>query len=552
MKYKYKYLELKQWKNNSKVPMYDEIKEKGEKKEMFFNDFNGGYLSFNNNKRKYSDTIQNINENDNRFTILLYNFLLKNYPDTIISNLNYKIDNFVLSNNDECGVNEVINNNAPVLSKSYIRTCDPIKSLIRSTNDDITSSFNYDVGPFNFKLDDITSYDLIEFNHKNGAKKQKREKLNITNTMKCLYDVDFIVKLLNSVSDIFKKNWIDDKLANNHTLIKYINGNINIKYVVIGDIHGSFATFIRHLFRFRIMGILDENCKTINDYHIIFLGDVIDRGIYDYETIMILYLLIKNNPDTIHYNRGNHEEQDIAIFMFGSNILTQFNYNMTIWDTWCDIVKYQQSALLIQNPINNKYIYLSHGGLPMTGSSNPALSSLSNTFLNNIPNNQNIFIPNSEIEHNRSNTIRWCDYTNLPHCVNSNRGSGYNIGTNLIKLAYDNNIEFIIRGHEDSYDNAWLLKNTNPKQYLFKNVKPYGININDLSDTKYKCSNFIHKININHNKSPNNVIVNDIYNPTLFNVLTISSNTDNLRPLTADSFIILKFLDDIDSKCETE
>ena len=92
------------------------------------------------------------------------------------------------------------------------------------------------------------------------------------------------------------------------------------------------------------------------------------------------------------------------------------------------------------------------------------------------------------------------------------------------------------------------------KRYLLTNAKPYGYEKNTPLNTNHHiCSNYIHKININNDiSSINNIMLNNIYNSDLFNVLTISTNNDLYRTLTSDSFIILKFLDNIDSVCTIE
>jgi hypothetical protein len=533
----------------------------------FYKDYNRDYLL---------KIIKSLNEiknicSEKQLNILVYNFTLKNYPSITLPKYTELYLN-ELSESDNENDCDIINTDNYNTESPRLRSCDLLKGTISSNKN---SLINNGMDNLHFRLINIDSNDLLNFINNNGAKRQNKIKITLNNndTVRNLYDLQLIHIVFDEIIKLFTEFWKDNNIIKDNTqndLIKFLNPNEKTKYIVMGDFHGSLATFIRHLFRWIKMGVLDNYCKLINDYEMIFLGDIVDRGVYGFELMMLIYLLIVNNPGKIHYNRGNHEElvtmtkygliKEIAI-QFGNKVDIEFintvnqyrEYNnlinlyneylspdvVNIINKYNYIISLQHSALVIKNPINNKYIYLSHGGLPIDN------KNLSKTFINQLNNNHNIFIPiipnpNFDLDIlNINSSIRWSDYHNNYFTINSpetGRGIGYVIGLDIINEAINNNIEFIIRGHQDSEGNAWLLTSEGNGITLLDNiVMPFNNN------NKYACKTFTHKLKLNDNLSVN---INDAnLNYDVYPVLTISTNTDYGRPLTSDSFIILKFID---------
>ena len=473
----------------------------------------------------------------------------------------------------------------------------------------------------------------VKFININGAKENTRKKLNFDNTLSLLYNKPLIINLIDDVTLQLKSEWGTTELSE-HILIKFIIPTKETKFITIGDLHGSLATFIRHLFRFRVMGILDNMCRLQNNYEIILLGDVIDRGIYDYELFILILSLIKINPNKVHYNKGNHEDIITASrYGFIDVINIQFDNDKLIIEKWEELNDYQSSAIVIKNPITNKFIYLSHGGLPiliqteLIGNKLKYKFRLSKKFIDSLKNEKNIFLNKNKIateclysqfdniqtiqydsdidsdnEDNKSyhsfdrypteilsrdnyklfnkhleaskikhlgndyydfmfnlyledqknkniNTILWSDYTNNKNTtINNLRRAGLNIGTNMINRAKNNNIELIIRGHTDNIDNCWILKRSSDDLDDVGDIKNYVYTFTDkkIITDKYRCSDFTHKINI----TDSGVVVDNKLNTNLYNVITISTNTDKDRALTNDSFIILNFKNEVNTVCE--
>lgn len=433
----------------------------------------------NNNSEKNLELKQYINKYFYPTEILnleIYEFLLKNYPEDAIKR-NIITTSIEESSDDICGIIKTEPSIQNIgTTKQSPRSCDPI-------NGKLTNNPNYPTNPidpkciiplapssnpnYDFSLNingkNILSSDLIKFTNLYGAKQTFRKKIDpITSRIDSiapLYINSDIVYIFDTVRPILENQWkkledplVEDSYYESNSLIKILNPNKDQKFIIIGDLHGSFATFIRILLRFRKMGIMDSNGYLINNHHVIFLGDIVDRGVYGYEIIMLLYCLNILNPDTIHLNRGNHESEDInSSYGLSSELDNQFPDDAN--DLFNDInhtMLRQSSAILIQNPFNNKYIYLSHGGLPTDDSFglDPIID------INNFKDKYLI------VSDTIGRRIRWNDFASIKISERSPRSDDdifTVIGYDVINKAIDLGIELIIRGHLDFPNNTKLL-----------------------------------------------------------------------------------------------
>jgi hypothetical protein len=555
----------------------------------------------------------------------VYEFLLKDYPykyalnnSTKNSNVNIQVKTLSINSSEinECGLVQnrihqsarddiTLNPNiydSKTVEEPYhenIRSCDPINSVILTTQNNISlRKETDDAYKYSFKLFDIESKHLIKFSSIWGAKNtgidfdlegvdpiliKDPELFDKTPieffcpSMNFIYDLK-VYDILDKVMLMLKDDWYSEtinlrntkiskeknSIIDNHTLIKKINANVEDKFIIIGDIHGSYASFIRILLRLRKMDIMDEECNLLNNHHLIFLGDIVDRGQYGYEVIILIFLLKIQNPDCVHINRGNHEDIEInRTNGFLNELKSKFeadegeNVHTYLNNIFC----HQHSALLIKNPINNKYTYLAHGGLPTrinTYELEPTFKNFDNEFniilenltINNI-NAYEYMNPNTGMMENYSgiNTIRWNDFWGYQNSIDTEYRA-IKIGQDIInKLLNDQiNIELIIRAHQDSNYNTKLLQKINllqadPSKESFININKYqafGIVNPDLTQ-KIHCYKFTHLIKVN---PAGNLILNEINIPDLLPVVTISTNTDTGRNLSKDSFVILKFTED--------
>lgn len=402
----------------------------------------------------------------NELNIEIYEFLIQGYPflrenprlmsqpeiQSYLNDKNIRTESINSSDESECG--NIIFNEKTRSADEKIRTCDPLKVKLTNSVSPINLTIGVDNSyKFTIRVNDqieISSDDLINFTNLFPAKNDIRLKIDTTSSLKSLsplYNNDTIEFIFNKTKEILTKKWISPNVPKTHAMIDFINPDSNDKFIIMGDLHGSFATFIRHLHRFKKLGIIDENCKLLNNYKLIFLGDIVDRGIYGYEIMMLLYCLLIINPNDIYINQGNHEECETNNrYGLSQQMFVQFN-SYENFEKINSVTELQSSAIILKNPLNNKYIYMAHGGLPVE------LLRLSSK-LDNINLDKRIYV-DSIIGEN----IRWNDFTTKFLTVpNTIRGIGYFIGTNDQNKAKEKGISLIIRGHNDGMYNTKLIR----------------------------------------------------------------------------------------------
>jgi len=213
------------------------------------------------------------------------------------------------------------------------------------------------------------------------------------------------------------------------------------------------------------MEIMDSNCLLINNYNLIFLGDVVDRGQYSYEILMLLFLLKVKNPEKIYLNRGNHEEglyngMPVNGFLDEMNFKFSMSIGTIMHKEINKILQYLHSALLIKNPINGKFTYLAHGGFPTNKYGQVLEKQELKDFFQD---DSRIFyiLANDEIRYSNfgTNSIRWNDFQGIEASTYFDPRGAMIIGkTDINKIQSTYNIELIIRGHQDSGFNTKIIK----------------------------------------------------------------------------------------------
>ena len=436
----------------------------------------------------------------------------------------------------------------------------------RATCDPISSDDNLDnLSGGNYKINHYSTYDIENLypNYKEFfAKYEAVDVLNERSIKKIFDNLDKAIQnqynlLINMTTDdellkknkeIYLKNIMTNKDLQN-LKEQNINDSILIrlditkknKIVMFGDFHGSFHTFFRLLCRLHRYDILNLDTFEIKDsYKIIFLGDILDRGKYALDIIyIIIRLIVVNNINKdnikIIYNRGNHETSNIfERDGFYEEVKTKFNNDINNIDTF--FIKYIKLLNLLPSAVllncEDTLIWCSHGGFPRR-------------FINERLSDKRLQI----FKNNDSTDIRWSDFggvsdsTNKEDHIQSTRGNDivkYTIH-GATKFLKNNNIKFIIRGHQDSNGNSFLFDKegfvniiSDPKMIDIDNFLYY--NNPSLSNTKYgyRVEGAIARLKL------------DNINNNFFPIITISTNTDTRRYLNSDSFALLRFDIDID------
>lgn len=497
--------------------------------------------------------------NDN-LNLEIYEFILNEYSSNsgiggILPEDNFYTTYIKSVSKDTCGYisdTDDMEQQKPIVD-TRIRSCDSIDGTIK--NMDSTAKSESGTKPkllitdvlhdMSFNLDGISSDDLIKYSHifntKNEIKDYRtKSKVDIgIKTMARLYDNRFVSDKLGQIEESLLHLWTQDNRYT-HTYIKILRPSKEDKFIIMGDFHGSYATFIRILLRLRKMEVFNNECIFNPTYHLVFLGDLVDRGVYGYEIVILIFLLKLKNPNNIHINNGNHEEEETNNrYGFKAQIVMLFNRD-EFYLKINNIFKLNHSALLIENPnITDKYVYLAHGGHPVN--TDGKIHSSLNT--ENMKTNDNIFIPNNEIDYGGNNSIRWNDFHGKLATL-FNDGRAWIIGTDNIRYLQTIGIDLTIRGHQDQQYNTKLIEYDAPYNELR--------NINDIfpEDKNKVCYGYTHKITLSNTTDVNHMLINNKKGVGYIPVITISTNTDFGRDLTRDSFTILKFIEEFNPEIQ--
>ncbi|AYV81887.1 MAG: calcineurin-like phosphoesterase, partial [Harvfovirus sp.] len=365
--------------------------------------------------------------------------------------------------------------------------------------------------------------------------------------------------------------------------------NSTEKMIIVGDIHGGLHTFLRLMFRFHILGVLNiKTLKITPGYRLIFLGDVIDRGNYSLEILLIIFnLLFYNNDNYLNpnviYIRGNHETLDMNSL---DGLKDEINARLDprrakiLFDKINEMYNYIPCAVVLRvkhhNAIRKNY-WLCHGGF------DPSFLEDNNKLIRDLSRNPlqaGYIILDATLDvsdYSMKMNIMWSDFIDYDTAdvENSPRGAGKKYNRfHVHKFLTTNKIDFIIRGHQDNYDNNYLFGTTriadgNPMPGIGINTKELVIKREDNLPLVFYNKKKVRVGSEERSVGPIASLIADssVYNEgiwggpgtffyglldmgddvkrskplNVFPVLTLSTNTDLLRRLRADSFALLRF-----------
>jgi serine/threonine-protein phosphatase 5 len=136
-------------------------------------------------------------------------------------------------------------------------------------------------------------------------------------------------------------------------LVQYVKINNNQKVIYVGDIHGDFNAMIN------AFSLFDPK-----NNHIIFLGDIVDRGPNSVECIVMLFLYKIMFPNKVHIIRGNHECIMTSKIYGFYNELEYKNKSIStimLFNEICKIFSHLPIIYIISNEINMYRICAVHG-----------------------------------------------------------------------------------------------------------------------------------------------------------------------------------------------
>ncbi len=193
--------------------------------------------------------------------------------------------------------------------------------------------------------------------------------------------------------------------------------------LVVGDLHGDFGAALHVVTLW----------KKRNFDFLIFLGDYVDRGDQQMETINWLLALKLLYPERVFLLRGNHETPFInSSYGFLSVCIKKFGKKAgEIYDEYNNLFSYFSPAFLLGR------VLLLHGGIPK------GLKTLEE--LNALPKGD------LDADNEILGQILWNDPSEAHECFEPNwsRGIHYTFGKKVfLEFLKNHDIKMVIRGHE--------------------------------------------------------------------------------------------------------
>ncbi|CAK4079203.1 unnamed protein product [Aphanomyces euteiches] len=207
---------------------------------------------------------------------------------------------------------------------------------------------------------------------------------------------------------------------------------------IVGDLHGQLDDLLL---------IFRENGMPSPQNPYIFNGDIVDRGTRSIECALIIFTFAVVYPDSVHVNRGNHEDKSITeVFGFMKECLQK--YDAEVFHMFTVIFKWLPLATIL-----DKRILILHGGIPREASTKlDEINALPRQLYD-----LSMYRTKGETRESRKmfksmrviKDILWSD----PHTANgwkeNARGAGINYGPDHVyKYMVKNRLELIIRSHE--------------------------------------------------------------------------------------------------------
>lgn len=149
-----------------------------------------------------------------------------------------------------------------------------------------------------------------------------------------------ILQILRQAEDILKEETL---------LLELSVDDFDSEIFVIGDIHGNMKSLLR----------LIEIIEQTNPKYVIFLGDIVDRGIKQLECLILILALKIRYPNKYYLLKGNHETLEMnQYYGFYQEFMSKFN-DQKKFDEILAVYNALPFCALI-----NKSILCLHGGIP--------------------------------------------------------------------------------------------------------------------------------------------------------------------------------------------
>ena len=132
-------------------------------------------------------------------------------------------------------------------------------------------------------------------------------------TNSTIVDISSFIHILDINNNMFCRKALATNLWTT-PINPFVNAYVEKKIItsgtplyIHGDVHGDVKSLALYLEELMAWGLLDDRWHLVPSCNPIFLGDYIDRGIYNIETVFILAMLKAFNQEQVTLIQGNHD-----------------------------------------------------------------------------------------------------------------------------------------------------------------------------------------------------------------------------------------------------
>jgi len=216
------------------------------------------------------------------------------------------------------------------------------------------------------------------------------------------------------------------------------------RIIVVGDTHGQLADVCHILYH---LGTPTSQNKFL------FNGDMVDRGAYGVEVLLILFAFFLSDSECIIIHRGNHENEDMNALDAdaGGGFVDEVmrKYGLMAYRRFVSAFKVLSLCSVVE-----KEIFVVHGGLSR-------VASMSIDYLNSIDHTE-VTAPHPmavDIKDQVFSDLVWSDPTDQNGKFKSDRGIGIKFGQDITtKFCMQNRLRFVIRSHQVPEDGRGYMK----------------------------------------------------------------------------------------------
>ena len=237
-------------------------------------------------------------------------------------------------------------------------------------NEELNENWNLESSTKSDKESEIINKDLKNKELNESSNKESKifnEDLNLNLETSTESDKESEILINNSTKNFninLDINEIEDKYYNTYIIKQTLPKESKIIY--LGDYHSSVHSLIDIIINLRNKNILTDEYKLADNYYIVFLGDIVDRGPLGIECLYIIYLLFlinnSNEKERVFILNGNHEEKETySRFDFHKELEYQLKPD-TIKKVE-ELIRYLPFALFIKIDEQSKWYQFCHGGI---------------------------------------------------------------------------------------------------------------------------------------------------------------------------------------------